>query len=227
MKPQDTCVIIPGYNEAKNISRVVLAVKKLGFPVLVVDDGSKDDMVSQARQSGAEVVSYTPNQGKGAAIRRGIHWLLQKSSYEAAIFMDSDGQHDAEDLPSFLKALEDPKVDLVIGNRMSDPKGMPLIRRLTNVFMSAILSAAAGQSVPDTQCGYRAVRRQVLSRLSLQTTRFEIESEMILDAARTGARISSIPVRSVYEGGSSHIRPVRDTIRFFSFLFSYLSRRRA
>lgn len=226
MKTEDAYVIIPGYNEAKNIARVVLAVKKLGFPVLVVDDGSKDNMVSLARQAGADVVSYSPNQGKGAAIRRGIHWLLQKTSYQAAIFMDSDGQHDPADLSGFLKALEDPGVDAVIGNRMSDPKGMPLIRRLTNAFMSAILSAAAGQSVPDTQCGYRAVRRQTLSGLSLQTTRFEIESEMILEVARTGARISSIPVRSVYEGGSSHIRPMRDTVRFFRFLFKYLARRR-
>ena len=226
MSPEEVCVIIPGYNESKNISRVVGSVKGLGFPVLVVDDGSTDDMSLQARKAGAEVVSYTPNQGKGVALRRGVEWFLTGSSLPAVIFMDSDGQHDPEDLPDFLKALDDPKSDLVIGNRMSDPRGMPFIRRLTNRFMSVILSLAAGQFVPDTQCGYRAARRECLSRLQLKTTRFEIESEMILEASRTGSKVASIPVRSVYEGGTSHIHPIRDTVRFFQFLFGYLRKRR-
>lgn len=227
MSPQDVCVLIPGYNEGKNIGRVVSAVRSLGFPVLVVDDGSQDDMAAQASRAGAEVLSYTPNQGKGTALRRGIEHFLKKNSQNALICMDSDGQHDPADLVLFLKALEDPKVDLVIGNRMSDPKGMPLIRRLTNRGMSAILSLAAGQRVPDTQCGYRAGKREALSKIRLKTARFEIESEMILEAARTGSRMASVPVRSVYEGGTSHIRPGRDTARFFGFLAGYLLRRRS
>ena len=226
MKPQDVCVIIPGYNEAKNIPRVVTAVKNLGFPVLVVDDGSKDDMAAQARLAGAHVFSYAPNEGKGAAIRRGIDWFLKKTSYQAVVFMDSDGQHDAADLPIFLKALENPEIDLVIGNRMNNPKGMPFVRRHTNVIMSALISAAAGQKVPDTQCGYRAAKREAIGRLQLESSRFEIESEMILEAARTHSRISSVPVRSVYEGGTSHIHPLRDTVRFFKFLFKYLACRK-
>ena len=226
MSPQDVLVLIPGYNESKNIGRVVSAVHHFGYPVLVIDDGSKDDMAAQAKSAGAEVLSYSPNQGKGVAIRRGIEWFLAHSSAQAAIFMDSDGQHDPADLPSFLKAFEDPRAGLVVGNRMSDPKGMPLIRRLTNRGMSGLLSLICGQSVPDTQCGYRAARRETLSCIRLHTERFEIESEMVLEAARTGALILSVPIRSVYEGGGSHIKPGRDTQRFFRFLFSYLRQSR-
>ena len=121
---------------------------------------------------------------------------------------------------------ENPEIDLVIGNRMNNPKGMPFVRRHTNVIMSALISAAAGQKVPDTQCGYRAAKREAIGRLQLESSRFEIESEMILEAARTHSRISSVPVRSVYEGGTSHIHPLRDTVRFFKFLFKYLACRK-
>ena len=227
MTPQEVCVIIPGYNEAKNIPRVITAVKALGYGVLTVDDGSSDDMASVACGAGSQVLSYTPNQGKGTAIRRGIEWFLGQSLYRAVIFMDSDGQHDPADLQNFLRALDKSDADLVIGDRMADPQGMPLIRRLTNRFMSTILSAACGQRVPDTQCGYRAAKREALSRIRLETSRFEIESEMILEAARTGSKIASIPVRSVYEGGKSNIHPARDTVRFFNFLLRYRSRQRS
>ena len=220
-------MIIPAFNEAKNISRVIAAVKVLGFPVVVVNDGSGDDTAGEAERSGAQVVSYTPNQGKGVALRKGIEWFLASSHYPAAIFMDSDGQHDPADLSHFLTALDVPSSGLVVGNRMSRPVGMPLIRRLTNRLMSAILSFFAGQCVPDTQCGYRAVARETLSRMKLETDRFEIESEMILEAGRTGAKIISVPIRSVYEGGASHIHPGRDTVRFFKFLWAYLTRRRS
>lgn len=226
MIPQEVCVLIPGYNEAKNIPRVISAVRSRGFSVLVIDDGSGDDMAVQARHAGAEVLSYTPNQGKGVALRRGMEYFLEKTSYRAVIFMDADGQHDPADLDVFLKALDAPAADVVIGNRMQDPKGMSRVRRFTNKFMSAILSLAARQRVPDTQCGYRAIRREALSRLKLQTAHFEIESEIILEAARAGCGILSVPVRSVYEGGASHIHPARDTARFFKFLFEYLARRR-
>ena len=215
-------MIIPAYNEQKNIARVVAGVRDLGFPVLVVDDGSGDDTAQAAARSGAEVVSSAANQGKGAALRRGIRWLLETSRYPAAVFMDSDGQHDPADLKNFLAALEEPASGLVIGDRMGSPGGMPLLRRWTNRLMSGVLSCFAGQRVPDTQCGYRAARREVLSRMMLETDRFEIESEMALEAARAGVKIVSVPVRSVYENGKSHIHPGRDTARFFKFLFCYL-----
>ena len=224
MNPRDVCVLIPGYNESRAIAGVVRSVQDLGFPVLVIDDGSTDNMAEKAREAGAQVLSYGPNQGKGMAIRRGTQWFLEKSSYRAAIFMDSDGQHDPADLSLFLNALE--TSDFVVGNRMADPKGMPLVRRLTNRFMSALLSLVARQWVPDTQCGYRAATRDALSKICLKTTRFEIESEMVLEAGRVGSRVASVPVKSLYRGETSDIRPIRDSARFFKFLLAYIFRKK-
>lgn len=226
MKPEEVCVIIPAFNESGRIGRVVFAVRSLGFPVLVVDDGSTDETSAVASKAGAEVISYKPNGGKGYAIRKGIERFLDEGRYPAAVFMDSDGQHDPMDLARFLVALDLPNGDFVFGNRMADPRGMPLIRRWTNRTMSSILSACSGLSVPDTQCGYRAARREPLSRIRLETARFEIESEMVLEAGRTGARVLSVPVKSIYAGEKSRIRAGRDTVRFFKFLIAYHARKR-
>ncbi len=219
--PQTDClVIIPAYNEEKNIARLVGEIRSLGFPVLVVDDGSKDATVDKAQGAGAEVLVATTNQGKGATLQRGFQWFLGKN-YSAALIMDSDGQHDPKELSLFLKTLNQNDAQVVVGNRLHDPNGMPWIRRTTNRWMSRIISSIAKQEVPDSQCGYRAIRREVLQKITLNTAHFEIESEILLEAARHGFKITSIPVRCVYQDEKSRINPFGDTIRFFKFLFKY------
>ncbi len=214
-------VIIPAYNEAGRILRVIEKVKAKGLPVLVVNDGSDDDTAAVASQAGANVISLSSNQGKGAAIREGLSCFL-KENYDGIILMDADEQHDPNDLRCFVEALESQNGDLILGNRMASPENMPWIRRVTNRVMSFIISSASGQKIPDSQCGFRALHRHVVEKIRIKTNRFEAESEMILDAARHGFTIRSIPVASVYAGEHSHIHPIRDTFRFFRFLFSRL-----
>ena len=221
LNKKDCVVIIPAYNEEKNIARLVAEGRSLGFPVLVVDDGSKDLTAVKAKESGAEVLLAAANQGKGSALRRGFDWFLHKN-YSVAIIMDSDGQHDPKELELFLKALNEDNAQVVVGNRLEDPRGMPWLRCSTNRFMSWIISSVTKQNIPDSQCGYRAMRREVLQKILLKTSYFEIESEILLEAARHGFKIISIPTRCVYQGEKSRINPVRDTARFFGFLFRYL-----
>jgi glycosyltransferase involved in cell wall biosynthesis len=221
LNPKKFCVLLPAYNEAKNIARIVGEIRDLGFDTLVVDDGSTDETAEEAKRTGTNLIISRRNEGKGAAVRKGFDWFLMRE-YEALILMDADGQHDPRELARFVEALEKGGADLVIGNRMNDPGKMPWIRRLTNRFMSFILSGIARQRIPDTQCGYRAVTRLALRDLALKTSRFEIESEMLLKAAKMGFKIDSVPIRSVYEGGKSQVHPARDTVRFFKFLFGYL-----
>ena len=216
-------VIIPAYNEEKNIFRLARDVQSLGFPLLVVDDGSKDATVAKAKDSGANVLVTEVNQGKGATLRRGFDWFL-KNNYAAAIVMDSDGQHDPKELDLFLEALNRDRAQVVVGNRLGNPNSMPWIRRATNRLMSWIISSITKQSIADTQCGYRAMRREVLEKSLLKTSHFEIESEILLEAARHGFKIVSIPIRCVYRDEKSRINPFKDTIRFFGFLFKYLRR---
>lgn len=224
MNRKDVCVLIPAYNEERNIARVAGAVRDLGFSVLVVDDGSKDATPKIVRDlPGIQSILSPVNEGKGASLRKGFERFLSRGG-DAVVLMDADGQHSVDELEAFVRALDE-GADLVIGNRMHNPTGMPRIRRWTNRFMSGLLSAAASRSIPDTQCGYRALKREALKRLQLSAGRFEIESEMLLEAARLGLEIRSIPIRSVYEGGASKINPITDTLRFFSFLFKYRRRR--
>ncbi len=215
------CVLIPAYNEEKKIGHVIKAVQQRGFAVIAVDDGSTDKTASAIQNSGAHCVISPVNEGKGAAIRKGFDWVL-KSHYQAVIVMDADDQHRPDDLGLFMRALESGGADLVIGNRMHDPKGMSLVRRCTNRVMSWIISSIAGQSIPDTQCGYRALTRRALENMELRTHRFEIESEILLHAGRKGLRIQSVPISSVYQDETSHIRPLRDTLRFFKFIFRFI-----
>ena len=217
-------VLIPAYNEEKNVSRVASEAKSLGFPTLVVDDGSSDGTAEEIKRIGVDILTTDVNQGKGAASRRGFEWFLTRN-YEALVMMDADGQHDPKELDLFVEALQNSANGMIVGDRMANPRGMPWIRRATNRFMSWILSAIAGQRIPDSQCGYRALKRGVVEKMELRTTRFEIESEILLEAARLGFPIGSVPIQCVYANEHSSIHPFRDTVRFFKFLFQYLTRR--
>ncbi|MCM8811888.1 MAG: glycosyltransferase family 2 protein [Candidatus Omnitrophica bacterium] len=214
-----TCVLIPAYQAAQTIRSLVEKIRSQGLDVIVVDDASTDDTFQQARAGGALVLSRSSNGGKGAALRLGIEEVLSRG-YQRVIFMDADGQHLPEEIPRFLEAAGAGMADLIVGNRMGHPHGMPLVRRLTNWFMSWLLSRIAKQRIPDTQCGFRLVSRPVLEKIRFSADRFEIESEFIVAAAWAGFRIRSIPVSSVYRRELSFIRPFQDTVRFFRFLRS-------
>lgn len=220
LTPKDVCVLIPAYNEEKNVTRVVESVRQKGFEAVVVDDGSSDGTAEAARAAGAEVLRSERNRGKGYSLRLGFERCLVRG-FAAVVTMDADGQHDSEELASFLEALNRGSEGIVVGTRMDEPHGMPRARRTVNRLLSAAISVLARQRVPDSQCGYRAVRADLLRRMRLRTTHYEIESEMLLEASRLGFRIGSVPVRSVYEGAKSEIHPVCDTLRFFKFLFRY------
>lgn len=220
---EQVCVLIPVYNEAGKIGVVIRRVQEQGFRVLVSDDGSFDETAAIAERLGAKVLRSKKNEGKGASMRKGLEEFL-KTDLAAVILMDSDGQHDPADLAAFVGAL-DTGADLVIGNRMERSEGMSWIRRLINRIMSGVLSALAKQNVPDSQCGYRGLTREAVSGLTLGSDRFEVESEMILEASRRHFKIVSVPIRCIYADETSRIRPAQDTLRFFYYIFRYFKSR--
>ncbi len=216
-------VVIPAYNEAARVGMVVRRVREAGFPVLVVDDGSRDGTPRVAREAGAEVLEVPKNGGKGAALRLGFDRAIG-TSCDAVILMDADGQHDPGELHLFKEAIDRREADFWIGDRMHSSANMPLLRKLTNAFMSGLISMLARRPVRDSQCGYRAIRREVLASLDLRTCRYEIETEMILEAARKGWRFGVVPIGCRYGEEVSRINPVLDTLRFFKFLATYAFR---
>jgi glycosyltransferase involved in cell wall biosynthesis len=184
--------------------------------VLVVDDGSRDDTALRAEAAGATVLRQVPNQGKGAALRAGFRWGLEKPETDVAaiLTLDADGQHDPAEIPAFLAARAATGSDLLIGER--DFRGMPPVRRLSNAIGRAVFSRAVGQRVPDNQSGYRLLsRRLVEAMLSGSESGFEFEMEMIVVAVERGFRITGVPIRTIYAGEKSHIRPIPHVIHFF------------
>jgi glycosyltransferase involved in cell wall biosynthesis len=213
-----TLVIIPAHNEAKTISNLISQILALNLDIVIIDDGSTDATALIAEQLRVPVIRNPQNLGKGASLIRGFEYFL-KNDYDACIIMDADGQHLPEDIPNFVEtAMKNESAGIIIGNRMADLKNMPFIRILTNKFMSWLLSGISGQKVYDSQCGFRLIRREALEQLSLKTSKFEIESEIIIEAGRSGVKIESIPIQTIYRKERSHINPFIDTFRFFKFI---------
>lgn len=213
--------LIPAYNEATRVGGVVDVARHHADEVVVVDDGSTDDTVVAAEKAGAKVLRHPQNRGKGAAIATALDYF-SRSDAEMAILLDADGQHDPSEIDKFVGAAEKEFADVVVGTRMGDVRGMPRVRLWTNQFTSRVTSKLAGQWIPDSQCGFRLLRRSVLKDLKPSTARFETETEMLIQASRAGHRIISVPIRTIYEPGrTSRIHPWRDTVRFFRLVGKY------
>ncbi len=215
------CALIPAYNEAANIARVVRGCAPHVDEVLVVDDGSADETARLAEEAGATVIIHKRNAGKGAAIRTGLSYVRGRE-FDAVVLLDGDGQHDWSEIPRFVEAAERTGAPVVLGDRMQDVADMPALRRWTNRVTSAIVSRLARQHVPDSQCGFRLLRAEVLADLDLKTANYETESEMLLQAAYAGHRIESLPIKTIYNAAPSHIHPVRDTWRFIKLVLRAL-----
>lgn len=215
------CILIPAHNEARNIGRLVEQLRGKRLDVLVLDDGSSDNTSRLAREAGAEVLVNEKNMGKGATLQRGFHHVRDRA-YDAIITMDGDGQHAFEDIGRFLALFSEKKPDIICGNRMADHKGMPFVRLATNRIMSWLISLVCRQKVEDSQCGYRLIRTEVLRDIKLSVSSFEIESELLIKAAKKGYRIASVPIQTIYAGEKSRINPVRDTMRFIVYILREL-----
>ncbi|MFA5255766.1 MAG: glycosyltransferase family 2 protein [Candidatus Omnitrophota bacterium] len=211
------CILIPSYNEARTIGAITKELKGRGLTVFVVDDGSTDGTAGIAQGQGAVVIAHEKNKGKGASLIEGFGRIL-KENFDAVLIMDGDGQHAVGDADGFFKKMAETGADIVIGNRMLDTASMPWARKITNRIMSRVISKMCGQVIPDTQCGFKLVKRDVLEKIKLEFSNFEIESEILLKAAKEGFKIESIPIKTVYRDETSKIKPILDAIRFFSFL---------
>jgi glycosyltransferase involved in cell wall biosynthesis len=205
--------IVPAHDEAPRIGAVVTAAG-VHLPVLVVDDGSKDDTAERATEAGATVVRQLPNKGKGAALRTGFRWAIDHGA-EAAITLDGDGQHDPAEIPRFLEAWAAGGPDLVVGRR--NFRSMPPSRRLANELGTLAFSWAVGRRIPDNQSGFRLVSRRLMdATLASDEAGFEFEVEMIVTAIRAGWTIGWVPIRTIYAGQTSHIQPARHLRRFLA-----------
>jgi glycosyltransferase involved in cell wall biosynthesis len=214
-------VLIPAYNERARVGTVVGQALQQVDEVVVIDDGSTDDTAALAEQAGAKVLRHEQNFGKGGAIATALDYF-GRSDAAFAVLLDADGQHDPAEIRKFVEAAESENADVVVGTRMNDVKNMPRVRRWTNQFTSLVAGRLARQKIPDSQCGFRLLRRNVLTDLKFSTARFETETEMLIQAGRAGHKIANVPIRTIYEAGrASRIHPWGDTVRFFKLVGKY------
>jgi glycosyltransferase involved in cell wall biosynthesis len=203
--------LIPGYQEGPRIATVVEGARVF-LPVVVVDDGSTDDTAARAEAAGATVLRQVPNAGKGAALRAGFRHALEHGA-EAVVTLDADGQHDPAEIPRFLAAFEAGRPELVVGRR--DFADMPPVRRLSNTLGGWVFSAAVGRRVADNQSGYRLIGRRLMTALlESDESGFEFEVEMIARCIALGLPMAEVPIRTIYGGEPSHIRPWRHFTQF-------------
>lgn len=217
----NVAALIPAFREERHIAEVARRTRAQLDTVLVVDDGSCDGTEAEARGAGVEVIRHPTNQGKGAAIKTGLRELGGRGGFRYVLLLDGDGQHLPEEIPRFLAAANCTGAALLLGNRMSETRHMPLVRRLTNRFMSWQISRVCGQPMPDTQCGFRMVRADLVPALFGESNNYDYETEMLVITSRRGSRVVSVPVSTIYGDEKSKIQPVRDAIRFFRLLRRY------
>jgi glycosyltransferase involved in cell wall biosynthesis len=209
--------VIPAYKEESRVSGTVRGVLAYLPDALVIDDGSPDRTADEARAAGAAVVRQEPNQGKGAALLRGFAYALE-NGYGAVVTIDADGQHDPAAIPAMIAELE-AGADIVIGARKKDPRVMPPQRIFSNTWTSVMLTGLTGALVRDSQSGYRALTADVLRKVPLTTTKYDLESEQLVGAARRGFRIAHVTVPTIYGTEKSKINVPRDMFLFFRVVF--------
>jgi glycosyltransferase involved in cell wall biosynthesis len=213
--------VIPAYQEEKHVGEVAQRTRAQLENVLVVDDGSTDATAERARSRGVDVVIHPQNRGKGESIKTGLRYWLERGS-EYVVLLDADGQHLPEEISRFVdSAASESNAKIFIGSRMNDTSTMPLVRRIVNRYMSGEISRVCGQRIPDTQCGFRMLHRDIIPEVLSGASRFEYETEMLIIASRKGHRVASVPITTVYSDEVSSINPVRDTVRFFKLMRRY------
>ena len=207
-------VVIPAYNEEKRLSEVLGRIPDFVDEVIVVDDGSTDGThevagVFAGKDPRIKAIKLEENCGKGCAMREGVRQAIG----DIVVFMDADGQHKPEDIIKLVEPIASGEADMVIGSRKLEEAGKrPFHRRLSNILTTRLIRLKLGRYIYDTQSGFRAFRREFLPGIT--SDRYEVETEMLLKAAKMGARIKEVPVSMIYDTNREGRFGFRDVVRF-------------
>jgi glycosyltransferase involved in cell wall biosynthesis len=215
-------IIIPAYNEEKAIEQVVR--ESLNYSdVLVVDDGSSDLTDALAIKTGARTIKHESNKGKGAAIKSGLKYALDKG-YDAMVLLDGDGQHDPQYIPSLVRDRDES--GMIICSRFMDgpPPGMAIQRKLSNKLTTSILRYVTGYHITDSQCGFRLISQNAARLfLNLPQNGYEYESEILYQASQNNFPVREIPIPSSYKGEKSYITRIK-ILKYIFYILKLLLR---
>ena len=220
VEENEVCAVIPTYQNAKTLLKVVADVHRVVDTVFVVDDGSNDGTAAlldkaTSNERPEKVLTHPKNCGKGAALKTGLTYARQQG-FRYAVTVDADGQHRADDIPALLKAVEEEPDALAIGSRGLQHENMPAKSTFANRFSNFWFALQTLQRLPDTQSGLRVYPLQRLHGLRWMSARYEAELTLLVFSAWAGVKLLPVPVSVYYpprDQRVTHFRPGRDFTR--------------
>ena len=199
---------IPAYNEEKNIASIITKLKKITDSIIVCDDGSSDMTAEISKNLGATVISHKKNMGYGVAINS-IFQKAKELNIDLLVTFDADGQHRVEDIQKVIEPIKNNVADLVIGSRFLDKKSnVPNYRKIGIKVITKITNASIKKKLTDSQSGFRAYNKQVLSQISPSDIGMGISTEILIKSSSKGLRIMEVPITILYSGDTSTHNPV-------------------
>ena len=204
---------IPAYNKQYLVCGVIHAAEKYVNEVIVVDDGSTDNTSKLAKRAGAVVIRHETNKGKTAAVQTLIKEAMKRDA-DVLVLLDSDGQHDPDEIPVLINPISEDGYDLATGSRKlkeSKRKGKrPFIRPLGQFVLKKIgLGMITGERHSDPECGFRALSRRAMEVMEFKGKVFSVEAEMIYLAEKHGLKTIEVPIAEIYVEGGSTLNPGR------------------
>lgn len=220
VEENEVCAVIPTYQNAKTLLKVVADVHRVVDTVFVVDDGSNDGTAAlldkaTGNERPEKVLTHPKNCGKGAALKTGLTYARQQG-FRYAVTVDADGQHRADDIPALLKAVEEGPDALAIGSRRLQHENMPAKSTFANRFSNFWFALQTLQRLPDTQSGLRIYPLRRLHGLRWMSARYEAELTLLVFSAWAGVKLLPVPVSVYYpprDQRVTHFRPGRDFTR--------------
>ena len=200
---------IPAFNEEKNIASIITKLSSIADTILVCDDGSTDLTATIAKKIGAVVIKHGKNLGYGAAIRS-LFLKAKDLDGDVLVTFDADGQHRIDDIKNVIKPIVNQEADLVIGSRFLDEseKEVPQYRKVGIKVITKITNASIKKQLTDSQSGFRAYSRKIISELNPSETGMGVSTEILIKASSKNFRIVEVPIKIIYEGNTSTHNPI-------------------
>ena len=200
---------IPAYNEEENIAKIIVEIKKITKNIIVCNDGSTDLTSKIAEKLGVIVINHEKNQGYGAAIKS-IFLKAKEIDADVLVTFDADGQHRIEDISKVLSPIKEGNADIVIGSRFlsEESNDIPDYRKLGIKVITKITNTSIKEKITDSQSGFRAYNKKVLSEIIPTEMGMGISTEILIKASNKACRITEVPIKILYQGNTSTHNPV-------------------
>ena len=220
----DITVGIPAYNEEKNIASIIVKLKKIAQKIIVCNDGSTDLTREIAEKLGAVVINHPKNLGYGSGIRS-IFQKAKEIDSDILVTFDADGQHQVEDIKKVIEPILKNKADIVIGSRFLENKNVsaPEYRKIGIKLITKVTNSTLKEKITDSQSGFRAYNKDVLSKLEPGDIGMGISTEILIKASSRGFKITEVPINILYEGNTSSHNPVSHGTSVLISTIKYIS----